>query len=113
MDKDFYNSVFDLVKLIPKGRVCTYGLIAKSLGSPQSSRLVGYALNKSLEQDQKIPAHRVVNRLGMLTGKHYFETESKMQELLESEGITIIKDQIQNLENVLWDPNLFIELDDF
>jgi methylated-DNA-protein-cysteine methyltransferase-like protein len=104
MDKDFYQSIFDLVKLIPKGRVCSYGLIAKSLGSPQASRVVGYAMNKSLQVDANIPAHRVVNRLGMLTGKHYFSSETKMQELLEAEGLRIINDQIQDFEKVLWNP---------
>jgi len=109
MDKDFYQSVFDLVKLIPKGRVCTYGLIARSLGSPQAARVVGYAMNKSLQADGGIPAHRVVNRLGMLSGKHYFSTETRMQELLEKEGHKIINDQIQNLDKVIWNP--LLELD--
>ena len=104
MDKDFYQNIFDLVKLIPKGRVCSYGLIAKSLGSPQASRLVGYAMNKSLQIDTNIPAHRVVNRLGILTGKHYFSSETKMQELLEAEGLRIIDDQIQDFEKALWNP---------
>ena len=110
MDKDFYNSVFDLVKLIPKGRVCTYGLIAKSIGSPQASRVVGYALNKSLILDADVPAHRVVNRLGVLSGKHYFATETKMQELLELEGISVVDDRIEDLEKVLWNPILNIEI---
>ena len=104
MDPDFYKSIFELVKLIPKGRVCSYGLIAKSLGSPQASRVVGYAMNKSHLADEKIPAHRVVNRLGMLTGKHHFATETLMQELLEAEGHIIIDDQIQGFEKVVWDP---------
>ena len=110
MDDDFYQSVFELVKLIPKGRVCTYGLIAKSLGSPQASRVVGYAMNKSHSADTNIPAHRVVNRLGILSGKHHFATATKMQELLEAEGHTIVDDQIQNFEKVLWNPMKEISL---
>jgi len=104
MDKDFYESIFDLVKLIPRGRVCTYGLIARSLGSPQAARVVGYAMNKSLQIDKNIPAHRVVNRLGMLSGKHYFKSETEMQELLEAEGLKIIDDKIQDFEKVIWNP---------
>lgn len=83
MDKDFYQSIFDLVKLIPKGRVCSYGLIARSLGSPQASRVVGYAMNKSHLADPKIPAHRVVNRLGILSGKHHFAKSHRTTKELE------------------------------
>ena len=104
MSQDFYQNIFDLVKLIPKGRIYTYGLIAKSLGSPQASRVVGYAMHQSLQIDADIPAHRVVNRLGILTGKHHFATGTLMQELLEAEGHTIIKDRIQDFENKLWNP---------
>ena len=104
VDKDFYRAVYDLVRLIPKGKVCTYGLIAKSLGSAQAARVVGYALNRSQQVDASIPAHRVVNRLGMLSGKHYFSSETKMQELLEDEGHTIVNDQIQNFSKVVWYP---------
>lgn len=104
MNSDFYQNIYDLVKLIPKGKVCTYGLIARSLGSPQASRVVGYALNKAPLVDKNIPAHRVVNRLGILSGKHHFATETQMQELLETEGHTIIDDQIQDLASVLWNP---------
>ena len=110
MYKDFYQSIFDLVKLIVKCRVCSYGLIARSLGSPQASRVVGYAMNKSLLTDATIPAHRVVNRLGILSGKHHFTTETQMQELLEAEGHTIIDDQIQDFEKVIWNPMKEIEL---
>jgi len=110
MINDFYQNIYNLVKLIPKGRVCTYGLIARSLGSPQASRVVGYALNKAPLVDKDIPAHRVVNRLGILSGKHHFATETQMQELLEAENHTIINDQIQNLKKVLWNPMEEIEL---
>jgi methylated-DNA-protein-cysteine methyltransferase-like protein len=104
MTSDFYIRIYELVKLIPKGKVCTYGLIAKSLGSPESSRVVGYAMNKSHTYDPSIPAHRVVNRNGQLTGKHHFATETLMQELLEAEGHTIENDQIIGFKDVLWDP---------
>ena len=109
MDKDFYQQIYDLVKLIPKGKVCTYGLIARSLGSPQASRVVGYAMHQSLQVDSNIPAHRVVNRLGILTGKHHFSTETIMQELLEAEGHTIINDQVQDFDKKLWNPMVNIE----
>ncbi len=104
MGKDFYDSIYQLVKLIPRGKVCTYGLIAKSLGSAQSSRLVGYAMNLSHTHDPDIPAHRVVNRNGQLTGKHHFASETLMQELLESEGHIIKNDRIVNFKDVLWNP---------
>lgn len=104
MDKDFYQQIFDLVKLIPKGRICTYGIIAKSLGTPQASRVVGYAMNKSRLKDSTIPAHRVVNRNGMLTGKHHFAHPKEMQESLEAEGHRIIDDKIQDFEEKIWDP---------
>ncbi len=106
MPSDFYIAVYELVKLIPRGKVCTYGLIAKSLGSPSASRLVGYAMNNVHAFDSRIPAHRVVNRNGVLTGKHHFATETTMQELLESEGLVIKEDTIQNFEKHLWNPEV-------
>ncbi len=109
MPSDFYIAVYELVKLIPKGKVCTYGLIAKSLGSPSASRLVGYAMNNVHSFDKSIPAHRVVNRNGMLTGKHHFATETKMQELLESEGLVIKNDTIQDFKQHLWNPDMIVE----
>jgi methylated-DNA-protein-cysteine methyltransferase-like protein len=109
MTSDFYISIYELVKLIPKGKVCTYGLIAKNLGSPQASRVVGYAMNHSHTYDPTIPAHRVVNRNGQLTGKHHFATETLMQELLEAEGHTIIDDQLINFKRILWDPSEIIK----
>jgi len=101
---DFYNLVYDLVRLIPEGRVCTYGAIAKCLGAPRSSRLVGYAMNNSHSQNPKVPAHRVVNRNGLLTGKHHFSTPFEMEELLKKEGIEIINDTIVNFKEKFWDP---------
>lgn len=101
---DFFKQVFEVVKLIPRGRVCTYGAIAKYLGAAKSSRMVGYAMNASHTTDEKIPAHRVVNRLGMLTGKHHFPTPFDMQERLEQEGLKVKDDQIVNFKSHFWDP---------
>lgn len=98
---DFYLKVYDIVRLIPKGKVTTYGEIARFLGSKSSSRVVGYAMN-SAHKFSDIPAHRVVNRNGILTGKHHFEHQNYMQEKLESEGIKVINDKIQNFENHFW-----------
>ena len=106
---DFYNNIFDVVRLIPKGRATSYGAIAKYLGAARSSRVVGWAMNQSHSLEDKIPAHRVVNRLGLLSGKMHFETPDTMQERLENEGVKVKKDQIQDWKNVFWDPE--IELD--
>jgi len=106
---DFFQSVFQVVKLIPKGRVTSYGAIAAYLGAKKSSRTVGYAMNAS-HAIPGIPAHRVVNRNGMLTGKMHFETPDRMQELLESEGIKVEKDVIVNFKQLFWDPTLELEL---
>lgn len=101
---DFNAKVYAIVKLIPKGKVTTYGHIAQALGSKRSSRMVGWAMNKCHSMEENIPAHRVVNRNGMLTGKHHFATVNLMQELLENEGIKIKKDIIQDFEDYLWKP---------
>lgn len=102
--KDFFQDVFQVVELIPKGRVTSYGAIAKYLGSARSSRLVGWAMNASHKSGIIIPAHRVVNRNGMLSGKMHFETPTTMEERLTAEGINIINDQIQDFEKHFWDP---------
>ena len=99
----FFERVYDIVRLIPYGKVTSYGAIAKHLGAARSSRLVGYAMNASHGKD--VPAHRVVNRKGLLTGKHHFEGTNLMQQLLENEGIKVIDNQIQNLEDVYWNPS--------
>lgn len=98
----FYERVYEVVKKVPFGRVTNYGAIAKYLGAAKSARLVGYAMNNSHGKD--VPAHRVVNRKGLLTGKHHFEGTNLMQQLLENEGIKVIDNQIQNLESVYWNP---------
>jgi methylated-DNA-protein-cysteine methyltransferase-like protein len=107
--KDFYTNVFDVVRLIPKGRATSYGAIAKYLGATRSSRVVGWAMNQSHSLKDKIPAHRVVNRLGVLTGKMHFKTPDTMQERLEFDGVKVKNDQIQNWKTVFWDPD--VELD--
>lgn len=104
MDKDFFDSVYKVVRLIPKGRVTSYGAIAKYLGSPQSSRVVGYAMNASHTQKPKVPAHRVVNRNGELSGRHHFATPFLMQELLEKEGVKIKNDRVEDFQKLYWDP---------
>ena len=102
-DLNFFERVYKVVRKIPDGRVCSYGLIARYLGSPQSSRMVGWAMNAShIKED--VPAHRVVNRLGLLTGKQHFEGTNLMQQLLESEGIEVKENQILNFDQYLWNP---------
>jgi methylated-DNA-protein-cysteine methyltransferase-like protein len=101
---DFYTQVYEIVRLIPFGRVTSYGAIAKALGAGKSSRLVGIAMIHSHDIIPSVPAHRVVNRNGLLTGKHHFTRDISMQQLLESEGILVKDDQIQNFQAIRWDP---------
>jgi len=103
---NFFVDVFDVVRQIPKGRVTNYGSIAKYLGSGLSSRMVGWAMNASHIMKPKVPAHRVVNRNGLLTGKNHFLTPTKMQELLEKEGVEIINDKVVEFKDHFWDPSL-------
>lgn len=98
----FFEKVYDVVRQIPYGRVTSYGAIAKYLGAARSSRMVGYAMNSSHGKD--VPAHRVVNRNGLLTGKHHFEGTNLMQQLLESEGVKVVDNQVQDFKNLYWDP---------
>ena len=98
---DFFEKVYELVRQIPYGKVSTYGLIANKLGATKSARMVGYALNASHLVDG-VPAHRVVNRKGVLTGKHHFEGTNLMQQLLENEGVKIVDNQIVDLSKYLW-----------
>lgn len=100
----FFDDVFDVVKLIPKGRVTSYGAIAAYLGTKMSSRMVGWAMNAA-HSDKKVPAHRVVNRNGLLTGKHHFTPPSAMQERLEKEGVKVVKDKIQDFQKHFWNPS--------
>ncbi len=107
---DFFDQVYQVVRLIPKGRVSSYGAIARYLGAASSSRAVGYAMNASHTQKKPVPAHRVLNRNGELTGRHHFATPFLMQELLEKEGIKIEKHQIVNFTKHFWDPSIELEL---
>jgi methylated-DNA-protein-cysteine methyltransferase related protein len=100
----FFENVFAVVRLIPPGRVTSYGAIAEYLGTRGSARMVGWAMNAAHTQVTDIPAHRVVNRNGLLTGKHHFGSPVIMQQLLENEGITILDDQIIRFDEVFWDP---------
>ena len=106
----FFDKVYAVVRLIPKGRVTSYGAIARFIGAAGSSRMVGWAMNASHSQDPPIPAQRVVNRNGMLTGKHHFGSPHLMQQLLENEGITVESDRVTDFERVFWDPT--VELKD-
>jgi len=104
MEDSFYDKVYKVVRLIPRGRVSTYGAIAKYLGTGLSSRMVGWALNNSHHQDIPVPAQRIVNRNGLLTGRHHFPTPTLMEELLISEGIKVKDNQVQDFEKHFWDP---------
>jgi methylated-DNA-protein-cysteine methyltransferase-like protein len=108
-NNDFFDHVYQVVRLIPKGRVTSYGAIAAYLGSARSSRMVGWAMNASHTAAPDIPAHRVVNRNGLLTGKHFFGGDS-MAERLRAEGIEVIGDQISDFERVFWDPSQELDL---
>ena len=104
MSVDLYFQVYDIVRLVPFGRVTSYGAIAKALGSGRSARLVGIAMNHSHQILPTLPSHRVVNRNGLLTGKPHFTGDYSMQQLLESEGILVKDDQVQNFKMIFWDP---------
>lgn len=103
-DDSFFASVFELVRQIPRGRVTSYGAIAEALGTRSSARMVGWAMNGAHAVHPPVPAHRVVNRQGMLTGKIHFATPTQMQELLEAEGIVVMEDQVQDFAKLFWDP---------
>lgn len=103
-DASFFEQVYAVVALIPFGRVTSYGAIAKFLGTKMSARMVGWALNNA-HQLPHVPAHRVVNRNGQLSGKAHFDTPTQMQELLEKEGVVINNDCIENFTNIFWDPS--------
>lgn len=103
-DNDFFTRVYDVTRLIPYGRITSYGAIARFLGSGRSARMVGWALNASHSMQNFIPAHRVVNRNGLLTGKRHFGNSSTMEQLLVNEGIIIEDDRIVNFKERFWDP---------
>ncbi|HAK11408.1 MAG TPA: cysteine methyltransferase [Chitinophagaceae bacterium] len=109
--RSFFEEVYAVVRLVPKGRVTSYGAIAKFLGTGKSARMVGWAMNAAHMVKPKVPAHRVVNRNGMLSGKMHFATPTLMQELLEKEKIVVKKDTIQDFDKLFWDPAKEIGLD--
>jgi methylated-DNA-protein-cysteine methyltransferase-like protein len=102
--ESFFESVYDVARLIPKGRVTSYGAIANYLGTKLSARMVGWAMNGAHRITPRIPAHRVVNRMGMLSGKHHFGSPTAMENLLKKEGIRVRKDVIVDFEKLFWDP---------
>lgn len=105
-ENDFFSSVYEITRLIPYGRVTSYGAIARYLATGRSARMVGWALNISHNTPGFIPAHRVVNRDGLLTGKHHFGTSTTMQQLLENEGLIIENDRVMNFREKFWDPSV-------
>lgn len=107
---DFFKSVWEVVRLIPYGRVTSYGAIAKCVGTGASARTVGWAMNASHHSPESIPAHRVVNRLGMLTGKHHFKEPDAMQRALEKEGINVVDDKVVEFDRLFWDPTKEIQI---
>ncbi|MDQ7949551.1 MAG: MGMT family protein [Pedobacter sp.] len=104
LDSNFYDQVFEIVRLIPKGRATSYGAIAKALGAGGSARMVGYAMSNAGIAHSKVPAHRVVNSSGLLTGKFHFSPPELMQQSLEAEGIVVVNDKIKNFKQVFWNP---------
>jgi methylated-DNA-protein-cysteine methyltransferase-like protein len=101
--QSFFNDVYDVVRLIPQGRVTTYGAIAAYLGSKGSSRMVGWAMNQA-HAEGNVPAHRVVNRVGVLTGKHHFGSPEAMELALVAEGVQVENDTVVDFEKLFWDP---------
>ncbi len=102
-NKNFFDKVYSVAAQIPYGRVTSYGAIAKAIGAAKSARMVGYALNSAKDKPE-VPAHRVVNRKGLLTGKQHFGGTNLMQQLLENEGVVVKDNQVQNFTEVFWDP---------
>jgi methylated-DNA-protein-cysteine methyltransferase related protein len=98
----FFDDVYEVVKLIPRGRVTSYGAIAHYLGTKSSARMVGWAMHGC---PKGVPAHRVVNSAGLLTGKHHFKPPSLMQNLLKKEGVIVVKDKVKSFTEIFWDPN--------
>jgi len=101
----FFETVYQVVRLVPKGRVTTYGAIARYLGTSGSSRMVGWAMNGSHRQKPPVPAQRVVNRNGLLTGKHHFGSPHLMEQLLKNEGVNVIEDKVIHFKELFWDPS--------
>jgi methylated-DNA-protein-cysteine methyltransferase-like protein len=104
-ESGFFELVFDVVRQVPRGRVTTYGAVAACLGTRLSARMVGWAMNQAHAVKPGVPAHRVVNRNGMLSGRHHFATPTQMQELLEKEGIRVVNDTVVDFKRIFWDPS--------
>lgn len=102
---NFFADVYEVVKLIPSGRVSSYGAIARYLGLSRGARMVGWAMMSSHYSTEQVPAHRVVNRQGLLTGRRHYPTPTQMQERLEAEGIPVKDEQVQNFDHYFWDPS--------
>lgn len=107
----FYDQVYQVVRLIPQGRVSSYGAIAAYLGTKGSSRMVGYAMNYAHTAFPPVPAQRVVNRNGLLSGKYHFGSPNLMQQLLENEGVEVKDDKITDFKNIFWDPSIELDLE--
>ena len=105
MEANFFEKVYDIARQIPEGKVTSYGAIAKALGTARSARMVGWAMNACHNRDD-VPAHRVVNRVGLLSGKHHFDGTNLMQQLLENEGVQIANNQIVDFEKHFWQPKI-------
>lgn len=111
MKENIYEVIYDVVRLIPKGRVSTYGAIAQAIGMKSGARMVGYAMNSSHFQGD-VPAHRVVNSQGLLTGKFHFGEPDRMQKLLEQEGVKVVNDKVQHFDKLFWNPLNEMKIDD-
>jgi len=109
-NESIYDAIYDVVRCVPRGRITSYGAVAAAIGASSGARVVGYAMNMSAGAKPKVPAHRVVNRNGMLTGKHHFSPPEKMQQLLEKEGIKVKDDKVVNFDKLFWDPMKEIEI---
>jgi methylated-DNA-protein-cysteine methyltransferase-like protein len=107
--RNFFQEVHEVVRLVPVGRVTTYGAIAHYLGARHGARMVGWAMMAAHTANEYVPAHRVINRNGLLTGKHHFATPTAMQEALEAEGVTVLEDQVQDFKSCFWDPAAELE----
>lgn len=105
-----YDAIYDVVRAVPKGRVTSYGAVAAAIGAASGARVVGYAMNNCAGIKPKVPAHRVVNRNGMLTGKHHFSPPERMQQLLEKEGVKVKDDMVVNFDKLFWDPMKELEM---
>ncbi|MET0635488.1 MAG: MGMT family protein [Chitinophagaceae bacterium] len=110
-DSNFFEQVYAVARMIPKGRVTSYGAIAASLGTKSSSRMVGWAMNSCRSARPKVPAHRVVNRMGILSGKHHFEDPGEMERLLKKEGVKVVDDQVADFKTLFWDPAAELSID--